>query len=377
MKAPRVCPFPGCPFSLHLTQFLLCTASSPFPPFSRHASLPGEKLRLYRHASSRASTNQVRATRMLCFVLIMFILISHSPTSALDLSAGALAQRDIPDSITDDTIVYDDDEVDEETWSSLAARSTTASNDSFTMPVPFDTNMQSNSLTSNCHQFFSDFLSNPDFTNCHAVSMLLENSNSFFHSLTSAAKISAILDTSCAASLSRCSTITTDLAIKLLKDDACGPDYQNNNPLVMTAYTDMITYQPIYNTSCLMNQETGNYCFVDAVMNASNPDDYSVYFLPLGTYYTDASSPSCSQCLQATMAVFAQWAEVKQQPLVNTYLPSAHRLNQVCGANFADANVTVGVKNAVTSISGRSRPYWSLLIYALMLALAVWGLEIF
>lgn len=315
---------------------------------------------------------------MLCFVLIMFILISHSPASALGPSAGALSQRDIPDSITDDTIVYDDgDEVDETTWPSLAARSTTASNDSFTMPVPFDTNMQSNSLTSNCHQFFSDFLSNPDFTNCHAISMLLENSNLFFHSLTSAAKISAILDTSCAASLSRCSTIMTHLAIKLLKDDTCGPDYQNNNPLVMTAYTDMITYQPIYNTSCLMNQETGNYCFVDAAMNASNPDDYSAYFLPLGTYYTNTSSPSCNQCLQATMAVFAQWAEVKQQPLVNTYLPSAYRLNQVCGANFADANVTVGVKNAVTSMSGRSRPCLSLLRYALVLALAVWGLEIF
>lgn len=59
------------------------------------------------------------------------------------------------------------------------------------------------------------------------------------------------------------------------------------------------------------------------------------------------------------MNIFAQWAEVQDQPLVTSYIPSAVRVNQVCGDNFITTNVSVGVKKALVSESGswgRTRP---------------------
>ncbi|PWY95709.1 hypothetical protein BO94DRAFT_134367 [Aspergillus sclerotioniger CBS 115572] len=140
---------------------------------------------------------------------------------------------------------------------------------------------------------------------------------------------SSLLDTACSSPVSTCSTALSTLATSLLHPSNCGHDYTAGNQLVVDLYTDLITYEPIYRATCLQSPTTGNYCFVDAVTNTSNPVNYDVYFVAFGpgNEITGKPWPTCNACLQATMGVFAQWARVDGQPLVESYLPTARALD--------------------------------------------------
>lgn len=221
------------------------------------------------------------------------------------------------------------------------------------MPTPFDT-LAFNFANATCVTFFNDFLSNSTIMNCHAVSLLLENSNAFFHTLTSAAATSRVLDTSCSESVSQCASIMSNLATEMLHDDNCGQDFDSNNSVVLGTYRDLMAYEPMYRATCLTNPDTQDYCFVDAVTNTTAPDDYNVYFMPLGSTL-GAGRLTCNKCLQATMGVFAHWATVDGQSLDTVYLPSARAVNKICGANFASTNVTVG-SASVTAGAGLTVP---------------------
>ncbi|PYH90079.1 hypothetical protein BO71DRAFT_285622, partial [Aspergillus ellipticus CBS 707.79] len=218
---------------------------------------------------------------------------------------------------------------------------------STTFPTAFDTSLTNNFTSTACAPFIHTLLSNTTLTSCHAVSFLLRNSDSFFHTLTSAAATSAVLDTACAANVTTCGAALSSFATELRKPSACGKDYDAGNQLVVDAYTDLITYEPIYRATCLQSPSTTDYCFVDAVTNTSNAVNYDVYFVPFGTQMTSAPWPICTECLQAILAVYAEWAKMEGQPLVESYLPTAEAIDGVCGEGFADADVTVGVEKGV------------------------------
>ncbi|GLA53198.1 hypothetical protein AnigIFM63604_010288 [Aspergillus niger] len=226
----------------------------------------------------------------------------------------------------------------------------TTDTSSSTFPTAFDTSLTNNFTTTTCATFFHNLLSNTTLTSCHAISLLLRDSTSFFHALTSAPTTSSILDTACASNLTTCSTALTSLASQLLQSSTCLHDYNAGNQAVVSAYTDLITYAPIYRATCLQSPETNNYCFVDAVTNTSNSVDYDVYFVPYGSAIDAAPWPTCNECLQATLNVYKEYASVDGQPLAGSYLPTARGVNGVCGSGFADVNVTVGVvKDGVSS----------------------------
>ncbi|KAI2715208.1 hypothetical protein CBS147332_4862 [Penicillium roqueforti] len=219
----------------------------------------------------------------------------------------------------------------------------TASNSTSTgMPKPFDTLSYNFANATTCIDFFAKWRANTTISNCNAISLLIENSNGFFHTLNSASATSRILDTSCSANVSKCASIMTALAADLLKPANCGDDYDNGNSVVKGTYRDLVAYEPIYRTTCLTNPSTQNYCFVDAVSNSTNPDDYNVYLMPLGTPLTVGDVPTCNKCLKTTMDVFSRWARRDGQSLDSTYLPSAKIINAHCGDGFALTNITVG-----------------------------------
>lgn len=245
------------------------------------------------------------------------------------------------------------------------------------MPEPFDTTSRTNFSSSTCETFVNDFLSNSTFTDCHAMSMLLRNSHSFFQTVRSATALSHVLDISCDADVDKCSAYMTDLAGRLLSKDACGDDFKDGNSIVTDAYTNMVAYEPIYRTTCLKNPNTTDYCFVDAATNSDNSADYSVYFLPFDSSITNAPFPTCNKCLQASMDVFADFAEKDGQFLTRSYLPSAEGINNKCGSDFANLNITVGENKLLSSAASWSagRPSLSLQsIVALGLAVTYLGL---
>jgi hypothetical protein len=229
---------------------------------------------------------------------------------------------------------------------------TANSNSSSSMPTPFDT-ISYNFANQTCTTFFTGFLSNSTITDCHAISLLLENSNSFFHTLSSAAATSRVLDVTCSQSVTKCASIMTNLASEMIKTENCGDDYNAGNSVVQGTYQDLMAYEPVYRATCLTNPDTKDYCFVDAVQNTTAPNDYNVYFIPVGTPLTKSGVLTCNECLQASMDIFAQWAKVNNQALDTTYVPSAKVVNKYCGANFANTNITVG-SDKVTAGAGLS-----------------------
>ncbi|KAL4898170.1 hypothetical protein BDV59DRAFT_166325 [Aspergillus ambiguus] len=244
------------------------------------------------------------------------------------------------------------------------------------IPTAFDTNISNNFTSKSCPNFFKTFRADSTFANCHALSCLLRDSNSFFYTLRSAPATSHLLDLACSADFNKCSKKMSELASSLLKDENCGKDYKLGHPVVTDAYTDFITYKPIYRATCLKSPTTNDYCFVDAVTNKSNPADYNVYSVAFGSTLTSAPYPTCNQCLQATMEVFGNWAKVAQQPLVNSYLPSARGVNSKCGDGFANVNITVGVEKAV-SAGLRLTPAGSFVGYILALITSMILSELF
>ncbi|KAJ5170891.1 uncharacterized protein N7500_003674 [Penicillium coprophilum] len=218
----------------------------------------------------------------------------------------------------------------------------TASDTSTEMPEPFDTLSYNFASASTCIDFFTKWRANTTILSCTPISLLIQNSNAFFHTLNSAPATSHILDVSCSANVTECASIMTNLAIDLLKPENCGDDFQNNNSVVKGTYRDLVAYEPMYRATCLTNPSTQDYCFVDAVSNSTAPDDYGVYLMPLGTPLTVGDTPSCTKCLKATMETFSRWAIRDGQSLDDTYLPSAKIVNDHCGDEFATTNITVG-----------------------------------
>lgn len=221
-----------------------------------------------------------------------------------------------------------------ETASSSAAASSP-------LPSAFDTSLGDNFTSQACPDFFNSFLNNATFRDCHPVSLLLQNSNSFFKTSRSLVLLSQSLDASCGASLAQCSPLMASFASRLVQDSNCGQDYRNENAIVTQARSGLIAYEPLYKATCLKNSATGNYCFADAITNTSSPSDSYAYYTALGTNLPAASRPTCDQCLEDTMDIFAGYAAIKAQPLSKTYISTAQQINLGCGPDYVNATVPV------------------------------------
>ena len=144
------------------------------------------------------------------------------------------------------------------------------------------------------------------------------------------------------------------LALDLKDTSNCGADFDLGNPIVMDAYNGFITYAPLYQAGCLKASATaeGNtsdstnddsskeYCYVTATADQSSMGDSYIYSLPLGIALPGATRPTCSQCLQKTMAFFATAATNMTSPLSTDYDSAAEEINSGCGPNFVQQSVT-------------------------------------
>lgn len=130
-------------------------------------------------------------------------------------------------------------------------------------------------------------------------------------------------------------------ASQLVQDVNCGQDYRNRNPLVTQAHGGMVSYEALYRATCLTNNATGNYCFADAITNTSKPADSYPYYTALGINLPAASRPTCDNCLQDVMNIFAGYAVDRNQPVATIYMGTAQQIALGCGPDFVNTNVPV------------------------------------
>lgn len=238
---------------------------------------------------------------------------------------------------------------------------TAEKSDAVYFPTTFDTSRTNNFTSDSCPDFISQLLADSTFTDCHAISTLLRDSTGFFHTLSSVASTSQVLDIACEADVASCAASMSTFVSDLLDDANCGLDYADGNPLVTSAYINMVTYEPIYRATCLTDPETSDYCLVNAATNTTNPTDYDIYLVPYGSTIDSKSPPTCDACLQATVDTFARFAQVDGQPLAESYIPTAMAVNAACGPDFANVSIVAGQEDDLTSaaelrLSPRSLP---------------------
>lgn len=251
-----------------------------------------------------------------------------------------------------------------------SSQGSTASLDTSTeLPTPFDTSLGSNFTDSACPAYFSKFLADPTFVSCLPMSLLLQNSMSFFQAAKSKVLLTETLDKSCSASLAVCSPLMSQYAEELISSQYCQTDYQQQNPLVMQAYAGLTAYEPLYRATCLKSNATGDYCFVDAMESKTAADSYP-YYTAIGLQLPVGTAPACTSCLQNTMEIFSGYAVQSGQPLSQTYLGCAVQVDQQCGSSFASTSFKGTSNVQSTSSASTSRYHISLLLVSIVLAAA-------
>ena len=237
------------------------------------------------------------------------------------------------------------------------------------LPHPFDTSLGNNFTAPSCPTFFNNFLNSDDFNNCLPFSLLLQvclfdasidehsttnihqTSSAFFAASQSLPRLTQTLDAACNVNYKQCSSVMSNLAVEIQQDENCGADFQMGNPIVTQAYTGLLAYQPSYHAGCLTDSD-GNYCYANAVMNASAPSSSYVYYLPLGVSLPGGTQPTCDQCLKNTLSIFASYATNSSQPLYTDYGTAAQTIDMTCGPQFAASAVQTGAASSFSVRTG-------------------------
>ncbi|PGH23257.1 hypothetical protein AJ80_02673 [Polytolypa hystricis UAMH7299] len=241
------------------------------------------------------------------------------------------------------------------------------------IPTPFDTIITDNFTSPGCPDFFYGIVDNSTFQECYPVSLMLLNSNSFFHASRSLVRMSQTLDASCGVNAAKCKDLMSHFAGEMVKEETCAGDLKAENPLLVQAQNGLLAYQAVFNSTCLKSPDTTNYCFADAVTNTSSVENPYVYYLGIGMPLPASSHPTCNSCLQATMKSYSQAAKRKNQPITKTYGDAAQQINILCGPSFVPT-VAVGSENSgmTTRLIARSKPDLSLVVgYVLFFSVGI------
>lgn len=208
----------------------------------------------------------------------------------------------------------------------------------FPLPEPFDSALGRNFTSEACPEFFTRFLSDPEFEACLPLSLLIQTSDSFFAASRSLVRVTQTLDAACGVDFNSCNALMGRYARELESNENCGSDLRNRQPVVVEAHNGFLAYESLYHAGCLKD-ESGSYCFANAISNTTSTADPYPYFIPVGLQLPGGTRPTCSECLRDTMAIFSASAKNSRLPISNTYLSAAQQVNVACGPTFADSSV--------------------------------------
>ncbi|GJN89247.1 hypothetical protein Rhopal_002226-T1 [Rhodotorula paludigena] len=200
-----------------------------------------------------------------------------------------------------------------------------------------DSTLGTNFTSTSCPSFFATFLADPTFQACAPFSLLLTTSKAFFQAQRSPqGLLPYVLDASCSAPPTDCSTLMSSYARQIQLKNTCAQDLERGNPLAVEALEGFQSYDLMREAGCLRNNETDAYCFADA---SANPDPSNLYFyyLPEGTTLPSGTTPDCDACTQNLLRIYARYATNSTLAISRTYASGRSATALVCGPDFAPA----------------------------------------
>lgn len=244
------------------------------------------------------------------------------------------------------------------------------------MPRIFDSALGRSFSSTTCPQFFDQMLTNKTFTDCFPMSFYLQSSSSYVATIRSATNntkpLEDILDTSCngIANFTGCTAVMNDLAERMMLNQTCGVDFARNNSNVVQAYSNLVAYPVVYQTTCLKTDASNSpstlptspqnngteYCYINALYNEALASESFLYLLALGTAFPTGpgyGSPSCSDCTRQVMQIYHTFTGDARQPIRLTYQGAANVIDKNCSAGFAPPDLmSVEGKNSTKTNAG-------------------------
>ena len=213
------------------------------------------------------------------------------------------------------------------------------------------------------------------------MSTLIGTSTSFFQLLKKGPSyIVPLLNQSCNVPAElKCEDYFTNLGTIITEDVNCGEDFDIGNPVVVLARNALLSYKVMQTATCLANERTGNYCYVEMAANDTAWADIGVFHLANGEPMTPDEDTkkkpqptelrelrrlaglgknaemafSCTDCLNKVMGILGTTAALDDdQPIHKTFKGGAEEVNKVCGADWVD---TAAIDLAVARESGGKR----------------------
>ncbi|GAA6027294.1 hypothetical protein JCM8097_002567 [Rhodosporidiobolus ruineniae] len=220
--------------------------------------------------------------------------------------------------------------------SSSAISTSTTVPDNYQLPEAFDSTIGTNFTSTACPSFFATFLADSTFTSCAPFSLLLTTSSAFFTAERSPySLLPYVLDASCGADSSTCSTLMDTLARQIKQSSTCGPDLDKGNPLATEALQGFLNYRMYRELGCQKSNATEQrYCFADAAAN-SQPDDLYLYYAGEGTSLPSGTTPDCGYCTQGLFSIYSRYASNSSLAISKTYSSARSAVAVSCGPDFA------------------------------------------
>lgn len=145
-----------------------------------------------------------------------------------------------------------------------------------------------------------------------------------------------------------CTDYLSTAARNLTAPENCKTEWNRGDATVKQVLFGLKAYEMMYKASCLQNPSNDMYCFANAVTNLTTPSDAYFYYLPYNLSLPGSSLPSCSWCIEETMAIFHAASADRSQVIANTYEAAARQVNTICGIDFVNSTLP---KEEVSSTS--------------------------
>ncbi|WRT66470.1 uncharacterized protein IL334_003429 [Kwoniella shivajii] len=245
------------------------------------------------------------------------------------------------------------------------------------IPTPLDLSI-SKSLSSGCMVYLASLLSTSTFISCLPLSLLLTTSSGYSTILQTALStgnyttlnnlISYTSNPQFGGNASpdgsdQCDDYMQNVMSSLSSKSNCGTDIANGNLVAKEAKTGLGNYKLIKQVSTLIDDQSGVYCYLEAV-NSKKPDDLYLWGIPSGISLPTKSTPTCSSCSRSLLNTYTAFTSTT--PTLNSTLVSTaiKRVNEACGQGFVNlsavTNTTSSSSSRIVSVNG-SR-YISLII---------------
>lgn len=170
------------------------------------------------------------------------------------------------------------------------------------------------------------------------------------------------MDATCAANVTYCTEFFDGAAKNLTASENCKQEWDDGDTTVKEFLYGLQAYEMMYQATCLQDPDSDMYCYANAVTNTTTASNAYFYYLPYNLTLPGSTVPSCSWCVQETMAIFHTASADRSQPISNTYEAAARQVNTICGIDFVNSTLP----KAEVSASPVFAPSWTSIVFSLM-----------